>query len=71
MCSCQKRTPMTAGKTSDGAEVQLYYNGQPSIRVRGNATGRLYPFSAERPIQSVDGRDVAPLLQSRVFRPVK
>ncbi|HUB00032.1 MAG TPA: hypothetical protein VMA34_16985 [Terracidiphilus sp.] len=62
---------MTAGEMSDAAEVQLYYSGQPYIRVRGNATGRLYPFSAERPIQAVDQRDAVPMLQSRIFTHVK
>lgn len=45
----------------------LYLRGSP-IHVRGMATGILYQFSGSRPIQSVDQRDAAVFLRTRLFR---
>jgi len=48
-------------------EVTLrYLHGQP-IRVRGAATGRLYPIPAHVREIDVDVRDVAGLLRTRYF----
>jgi hypothetical protein len=71
MCCGQKRALISVGGLADQVEMRLYYNGRPSIRVRGHVTGRVYQFSAQTPIQAVDRRDSVVLLQSRVFRPHK
>ena len=57
-------TPVTLDRTS----VPLQYKEQSPIRVRGMATGRVYVFSGSQPVQTVDERDVAALLQTRYFR---
>jgi hypothetical protein len=71
MCCGQKRASIAGGGTPDRVEMRIYYNGRPSIRVRGYVTGRVYDFSAQLPVQSVDRRDSVPMLQSHVFRPLK
>ena len=48
--------------------VYLQYREQSPIRVRGLATGRVYQFSGKQPVQAVDERDAAALLQTRLFR---
>ena len=48
--------------------VYLQYREQSPTRVRGLATGRIYQFSGKQPVQAVDERDAAALLQTRLFR---
>jgi len=50
------------------APVSIRYTENYSIVVRGPVTGRRYPFSAANPVQPVDSRDAATLLQARFFR---
>jgi hypothetical protein len=40
------------------------------LRVRGLFTGRSYEFTSSQPVQSVDTRDAASLLNTRYFRRV-
>jgi hypothetical protein len=84
MCCGQKRaeyrnsstTPSYQSQTmnrpapvaSPQALVRVRYLESSPIRVRGPATGQQYEFSGSRPVQSIDARDAAPLLQSRFFR---
>lgn len=44
------------------------YVGATPIVVRSAASGRTYQFSAGRPVQAVDARDIAGLLKKEVFR---
>lgn len=71
MCCGQKRDALKSGQVADSADIKLFYCGQPAIQVRGNATGQLYHFSSQLPVQPVDRRDAVLLLQSRVFRQTK
>ncbi len=48
--------------------VSVRYLESSPIRVRGPVTGQQYEFSGSGPVQSVDARDAASLLQSRFFR---
>jgi hypothetical protein len=48
--------------------VAVRYTESQSIVVRGPVTGRRYAFSGASPIQSVDARDTAAILQARFFR---
>jgi len=50
------------------SSVRLRYLENSPIRVRGPVTGRHYEFSSPSPVQSVDPRDVAGLLGTRLFR---
>jgi hypothetical protein len=57
-----------------GDDNRLFYK-DPSVeasplRVRGLVTGRSYEFTSSQPVQSVDARDAASLLNTRYFRRV-
>src|SRR5262245_33334471 len=52
----------------DDTSVYLQYRDQSQMRVRGLATGRVYEFSGSQPVQAVNQRDAAALLQTRLFR---
>jgi hypothetical protein len=51
-----------------GAPVPVRYTETQSIVVRGPITGRRYAFSGANPVQSIDARDAAAILQARFFR---
>jgi hypothetical protein len=59
---------MKLNEASPSSALNLYYSGEPQIRVRGTATGSLYQFSSQEPVQPVDARDAQPMLASRLFR---
>ena len=68
--------PVRTGRVATGVtppaqdgSIPLRYLEAPRILVRGSATGRQYDFSADRPVQPVDRRDAAQLVQTRLFRP--
>jgi hypothetical protein len=46
----------------------LHYLGHRPIEVRGSATGRTYRFDQGSRTRSVDPRDVAGLLRTKLFR---
>ena len=48
--------------------TSLRYADTSPIRVRGAVTGMSYEFSGVRPVQQVDARDAASLLNTRFFR---
>lgn len=48
--------------------AMVRYVGATPIVVRSAASGRTYQFSAGRPVQAVDARDVAGLLKKGIFR---
>jgi hypothetical protein len=64
----QKRSAVKAGGTVQSSALNLRYSGQLPMHVRGSATGSLYEFSREQPVQAVDPRDAQFLLASRLFR---
>lgn len=68
MCCGQKRSAMKVNSASPSSALNLRYSGQFPIHLRGSATGSLYTFSPLQPVQSVDPRDVQPLLANRLFR---
>jgi hypothetical protein len=57
-----------AATATDRSTVNLRYTEQASIQVRGLISGRMYRFSGSQPLQAVDVRDSAALLQTRFFR---
>jgi hypothetical protein len=53
-------------------DVDLFYLQRSPIQLRGMFSGKMYQFSASRPIQPVDMRDAAAFLRTpRLFRPAK
>jgi hypothetical protein len=50
-----------------GATVTVRYRASASILVRGPVSGRQYRFSPERPVQTIDARDLEALLRTSVF----
>jgi len=59
-------SPISAGPAQ--SPVRLQYKEHSPIQVRGLATGRVYRFSGSQPLQEVDERDAASLLQTPFFR---
>jgi len=53
---------------TNGAVEHLRYTESSPIHVRGPITGKTYQFSGTQPVQAVDKRDAASLLQTRFFR---
>ena len=49
------------------ASIAIRYLETSPVRVQGLVTGRRYEFSASQSVQSVDARDVSPLLNTRFF----
>jgi hypothetical protein len=47
--------------------VALQYTENSAIVVEGAVTHRRYEFSAQQPVQIIDARDAATLLQTRFF----
>lgn len=69
----QQAAPSSMSAPPDSASpkdtsVHLQYREQSPIQVRGLATGLVYRFSGQQPVQAVDERDAAALLQTRLFR---
>ena len=61
--------PGWAGAAGAGAvSVMVRYLESSPIRVHGPVTGRLYEFSGQQPVQSVERRDADALTRTRVFR---
>jgi hypothetical protein len=50
------------------SSIGVRYLENSPIRVRGPVSGRSYEFSGTAPIQQVDARDAASLLNTRFFR---
>lgn len=67
--SQQTQALTQAGARPGYSLVTLRYLEKSPILVRGTVTGQQYEFSGARPVQSVDARDAAALLQTRFFRP--
>ncbi len=64
-------TPVGSGvpvSAAQGGAVALRYLERSPVLVQGPATGRQYRFSADNPVQPVDGRDAAALVRTRFFR---
>lgn len=68
MCCGQKRSALKAGPASSLQMLNLRYEGAAQVHVRGAFTGRLYQFSRLHPVQQVDPRDAAALLETPRFR---
>lgn len=66
----EHRNPLKGEETGKYAGVTLFYCGRFSSQIRGVVTGRLYPFSRQRPVLQVDPRDLAGLLRTRMFTQV-
>ena len=71
MCCGEKRSAMKADGSSDINAVKLLYCGKYSVQIRGAVTGRSYQFPKSSPIQQVDPRDAASMMQTRMFRQVQ
>jgi len=63
----QQPQPGTA-QVSGSSVIHLRYTEASPIQVRGPATGMTYQFSGAQPLQAVDSRDAAALLDTRFFR---
>ena len=48
--------------------TRLHYLGHRAVEVRGGTTGRVYRFDARARTQSVDPKDLAGLLRTKLFR---
>ena len=71
MCCGQKRSTLMATGEAGPVVVKLHYcGGSSSTQLRGAVTGQLYQFSRPHPVQAVDWRDAALLMQTRMFRQV-
>jgi hypothetical protein len=69
MCCGQKRIALMADGTSQPTgSISLHYYGQSPVHLRGSVTGQKYQFSRVSPVQRVDPRDAASMLQTRLFR---
>jgi hypothetical protein len=73
MSSDQKRSTLKADSAVDRAEVKLprlklLYRGYATVNVLGPVSGQLYRFSRQKPVNTIDERDAAPILQTRLFR---
>ena len=64
--SVQPQVP--APVSTPQSAVSVRYLEKSAIRVRGLVTGVSYEFSGAAPIQHVDARDAASLLNTRFFR---
>jgi hypothetical protein len=62
---------MLKNGSADSLAVKLLYFGQSYLQFTGVATGYLYHFSPLHPLQSVDQRDAASMMQTRMFRQVR
>ena len=63
-----QRTAVMSTYPTNGSIEHLRYTESSPIHVRGPATGKTYQFSGAQPLQAVDTRDAASLLQTRFFR---
>jgi hypothetical protein len=64
----------SAGLKRDDArpgDFHLLYYGKAKVNVRGPVTGRLYEFSLQAPLQTVDPRDAVSMLKTRLFRRIR
>jgi hypothetical protein len=67
------------GQTSNAATCEpekqldqhLLYYGTARVSVRGPMTGKLYEFSRQQPVQTVDPRDAVSMLKTRLFRRIR
>jgi hypothetical protein len=71
MCCAQSRDELLKDGSSSSSAVKLLYYGQSYLQFTGVATGHLYHFSPLHPIQCVDPRDAASMMQTRMFRQVR
>ncbi len=63
---CGKKRAALRQREAEG--IALHYLGRIRTVLWGIVTGRRYEFSPERPVNHVDPRDAAPLLESGLFR---
>jgi hypothetical protein len=68
MVSGRKPSKLRAAESPRSIALNLHYEGQPLVNVRGPITGRAYEFSGLRPVQPVDTRDARFLLASPLFK---
>lgn len=53
--------------SADPSAVPIRYLKRSKIRVPGPVTGRMYEFSAAKPLEFVDARDASALVRMRFF----
>lgn len=51
--------------------MKLLYRGQAPLQIRGTFTGFVYDFPRAHTVQTVDPRDAAIIVQTRMFRQVQ
>lgn len=71
MCCGQQRREIKSGGTPGEGAVKLLYRGNTPIQIRGTFTGFVYDFPRPNTVQTVDQRDAAIILQTRLFRQVQ
>jgi hypothetical protein len=57
-------------QTTTGSSIKIRSVEASPLRVRGLVTGHSYEFTSSQPVQTVDARDAASLLNTRYFRRV-
>ncbi len=67
MLSDRRQSGLRVDDSSQNPVLNLYYNGQALVNVRGPVTDSAYEFSATRPMQLVDLRDARFLLANPLF----
>lgn len=51
-------------------DVPVRFCGGPAVSVCGPVTERIYRFSHENPVQTIDARDAASIVKTGLFRQV-
>ena len=60
--------PVVSAVSSFRPRMNIRYVEGSSIRLKGSVSGRCYQFSVARPVQPIDSRDAASLLNTHLFR---
>lgn len=66
LSSLRSADTRTAGRQTL-ARAAVRYVGSRPVHVRGSATGQRYSFTTSGEVQSVDARDVAGIVRTRLF----
>lgn len=69
LCS-QEFDPEMSNGEEPHREVGVRFYGTPAVSVRGPITERIYRFTYENPIQTVDVRDAISIVKLGLFRQV-
>jgi hypothetical protein len=69
-CGKERGPVIVRAVRDDVSAVDLIYRGESIMQIRGAVTGHIYQFSPLNPVQAVDRRDAAFIVQTRLLRQV-